>query len=300
MNHALEISNLFFKYGKTSIINNVNLEVPESSVFGFLGLNGAGKSTLIKLILGLLAGKGSIRIYGTDIKRNRIQALTNIGSFVEGPSLYPDMNVLNYMRIKQTLLNLHISSIERALEIVDLKVYKNVKLKDLSLGLKQRVCLAFALLGDPSLLILDEPTNGLDPDGIKDIRDLILNLNKEHGKTIFMSSHILNEIERTCSHIAIIDKGAIVLNESLVDIRSGFKSIIEFHVDNIHEAERIIRRLGYASVFISNNNLEVHISDSNETAAINKALVLENIDVFSINQKNNLEDIFFKYTYNGK
>ena len=263
MNCAIEASGVQFGYNKKIILTDVCIHVPAGSIFGFLGLNGAGKSTFIKVLLGLLTTqRGDIKIFGIDIRKEKLKALAKIGAFVEGPALYPDITVYDYLRVKQVLLGLKSLEIDKVLDDLDLKEFKDVRSKNLSFGMKQRLGIAFSLLGDPDLLILDEPANGLDPDGIRDMRNLILRLNRDLNKTIFMSSHILDEVEKTCTDIAIISKGRIIISDQLDKIISRNRNVLQLKVDNHLAAAEVLQKSGYECIGSSKDFLQVYFQAS--------------------------------------
>lgn len=297
---AIEISDVTFRYENRTVLENINMNIPKASVFGFLGLNGAGKSTLIKIILGLLTPEtGSVNIFGNNVVNKRMHALKSIGSFVEGPSLYPNMRVSDYLNIKQTLLGLPSDSTERVMEIVNLTDYKDVQTKKLSLGLKQRLCIAFALIGNPPVLILDEPSNGLDPEGIKDIRTLIAELNEKHNKTIFMSSHILGEVEKTCTHVAILDGGKIVFDQKMIEVSDNNYSFT-IRTDNPEKSLKICTEISTTCFAGETNEISLIVNDENEISFIIERLIRQGVQVYTVVPNNKLEDIFFKYTGHAK
>ncbi|PZP39427.1 MAG: ABC transporter ATP-binding protein, partial [Pseudopedobacter saltans] len=197
MTKTIEINHLSFSMGNQEILHDVSINVPSQSIYGFIGHNGAGKTTTIKLLLGLLhAPENSIRIFGKDIAKERIDILKNVGSLVEQPAIYPHLTGYENLYNRCILLGLKKKEIDRAAAITQTGTYLDKKAGKYSLGMKQRLGIALSLLNDPELLILDEPTNGLDPSGIHEIRSLLLNLCHQFGKTVFISSHLLSEIEK--------------------------------------------------------------------------------------------------------
>ena len=208
------------KPGNAYRVKDVNLRVPEHSVYGFLGPNGAGKTTTLKLILGLIKPEqGDISVFGQNVTTaNRLSILRQTGSLIESPGGYGHLTGLENMQIVQKLKGVSETEIVRALKTVRLYEQRDKKLKNYSLGMRQRLGLAMALLGDPKLLILDEPTNGLDPAGIQEIRELIRSLPKEQDMTVIISSHLLNEVEQMADHVGIIHHGEILYQGPLSEL----------------------------------------------------------------------------------
>ena len=209
MLEIVKTENLTKVYSGHSCVNDLNMCVYENRIYGFLGPNGAGKSTTLKMLLGLVRPtNGNINIFGKQINaKNRIEVLRNIGSLIESPSYYGHLTAKENLKIYATLLDVPNSNIDKVLQIVRLDKQLNKKTSKYSLGMKQRLGLASALLSFPKLLILDEPTNGLDPAGIQEMRDLICSLPKEYGMTVIVSSHLLSEIDQMADDVGIIASG---------------------------------------------------------------------------------------------
>lgn len=205
------------KYGDFKAVSCLNMKVREKSIYGFLGPNGAGKSTALKMLLGLVRpASGSISLFGKDFNgKNRSEILKNVGSLIESPSYYGHLTAAENLRILQTILAVPKSNIDKVLKIVRLDRQSNKKVSAYSLGMKQRLGLASAMLSFPRLLILDEPTNGLDPAGIQEMRELIRSLPKEYGMTVIVSSHLLSEIDRLADDVGIIANGSMKYQGSL-------------------------------------------------------------------------------------
>ena len=220
MNYILEANHLVKKHGTAYRVKDVNLRVPEHSVYGFLGPNGAGKTTTLKLILGLIKpDEGGVSVFGENVTAsNRLSILRQTGSLIENPGGYGHLTGLENMQIVQKLKGVSESEIVCALKTVRLYEQRDKKLKNYSLGMRQRLGLAIALLGDPKLLILDEPTNGLDPAGIQEIRELIRSLPKERDMTVIVSSHLLNEVEQMADHVGIIHHGEMLYQGPLSEL----------------------------------------------------------------------------------
>lgn len=220
MNEVVKTYNLTKKYGENIVVNNLNMEVREGTIYGFLGPNGAGKSTTLKMLLGLVhQTKGKIDIFGKRFNsKNRIEILKDVGSLIESPSYYGHLTARENLKIFAAMLDLPDKNIDEVLKIVRLDRQKSKKTSAYSLGMKQRLGLASALLSFPKLLILDEPTNGLDPAGIQEIRELIRSLPKKYGMTVIISSHLLSEIDLIVDNIGIIGNGKMMYQGTLENL----------------------------------------------------------------------------------
>ncbi|MDV6168722.1 ATP-binding cassette domain-containing protein [Flavobacterium sp. DG1-102-2] len=207
----IQTKSLNFKYsGDRKVLDDISLNIPKGSIYGFLGPNGAGKSTTMRLLTGILEEQQeAISIFGKPLKNQLPLVFENIGSLVESPALYLHLSGYNNLRYIAKLRNIPEERIAEVLELVDLTKDAKRKAKQYSLGMKQRLAIAMALLSEPELLLLDEPVNGLDPNGIQDMRKLLVKLNREKGVTIFVSSHLLAEIEKMCTHVGIISHGKL-------------------------------------------------------------------------------------------
>lgn len=232
--YIIETKNLTKLYHGSPAVNQINLQVPQCSIYGFLGPNGAGKSTTMKMLLGLTAqDKGSIQIFGREMNAsNRIAILSQVGSLIESPSYYGNLTGYENLKISCTLRNLPHSEINEALHIVRLDNQKHKKTSHYSLGMKQRLGIANALLGKPKLLLLDEPTNGLDPSGIHEMRELIKSLPEKYGITLMVSSHLLAEIEQIADNVGIISSGKMIYQDSLYDLQSKNKRELLLRTSN--------------------------------------------------------------------
>ena len=280
--NIIQTNALTFSYGKFKVLNDINLEVPKGSIFGFLGPNGAGKSTTIKTLLGLLqTNSGMIHIFGKELNANKMYILQRIGAMVETPSLYDHLNAIKNLEITARMRNLPFDRIEALLETVSLTHDAHRQIKEYSTGMKQRLSLAIALLAEPELLILDEPINGLDPNGIMEIRQLLTRINDEKKCTILLSSHILSEIEKLCSHIAIINSGSLAFQgnmQTLLGLSTG-KEIISIQSNNTESARAILD--GRFGAEIKDNTLVITVSGKAEAAKIIRILVENGIDIYS-------------------
>ncbi len=300
--YCIETNNLTYRFSEKEIVlNTINLKIPQGSIFGFLGPNGAGKTTTLKLILGLLKKQeGTISVFNKPFEENRIEILKNIGSLIEAPSLYAHLTAEENLKIWQKIYQCAPNRINEVLNIVGLSHTGNKKTGQFSLGMKQRLSIAIALLHNPTLLILDEPTNGLDPSGILEIRELLTKINTEQKITIVISSHLLAEIEKMVTHIGIINKGSILFQGTLdeLHVMQTQTSYISFETDNAIKTSEIIASNNLTST-LSNNQVIIPNTDKKIIATINSQLVSNNIAVYQITTiKNDLESIFIDLTKN--
>jgi len=299
--NIIETTSLSYSYGKQKVLTDLNLKVPAGSIFGFLGPNGAGKSTTIKTLLGLLKTEsGKIHIFGKELNANKMYILERIGAMVESPSLYDHLNARHNLEITARIRNINFNKIGSLLETVSLTRDAHRPVKQYSTGMKQRLSLAIALLADPELLILDEPINGLDPNGIMEMRQLLININAAKKCTILLSSHILSEIEKLCSDVAIISAGTLVFQgdmQTLLSSTSG-KEIITIQVNN---AEKAIKSLdGKFITSAKDNNLIVTVDNKKQAAIIIRQLVEDGIDIYSTERESTGLEASFLHLLNGK
>ncbi|GAP60193.1 bacitracin transport ATP-binding protein BcrA [Arthrobacter sp. Hiyo1] len=249
---AIETQGLSKRFGHRAAVEGVDLAVPRGSVFGFLGPNGSGKTTTIRLLLGLAAAtNGRIRVLGGDMPRQLATVLPNVGSLVEGPAFYPFLSgAANLRRLDSA--DLHASPrtraarVDEALERVGLSHAAGKKVRAYSLGMKQRLGIAHALLRPRELLVLDEPTNGLDPQGTREVRGLVRSL-AAGGTTVFVSSHLLAEVEQMCTHVGVMSVGKLVAQGTLHELRAAGTATIRLHTPDIEAAVRVLSRLGLQS-----------------------------------------------------
>ena len=295
----ISINNLSFSYDqKHRILNNLSIKVPKGSIYGFLGPNGAGKSTTLRNILGLLKPQeGEVQIFGKSLKGNRKNLMQNIGSLIEEPSLYGHLSAYDNLKIACRYLRLPFSSIDPILDTVKLSANVHKASKKYSTGMKKRLGLALALLRDPDLLILDEPTTGLDPVGIKEFREILTEL-QQQGKTIMLSSHLLSEIEKVASQVGIIKKGELVFEGNLHDLDVLLKSNIKLLI-KLKNSDKAVQLL--QSQFqidrIDHERLFISLQKESEIPALVQKLVNNQIDVYELGpQKSDLEKLFLDIT----
>ena len=284
----LKCSNLNKSFGRKKILNNVSLSLDEGDVLGFIGSNGAGKTTTIKLILGLQSiDSGTVTICGYDIKKEFTKAIKNVGGIIESPDMYMYLSGYDNLKLIANLYGVSKEKIDEVVKLVGLEKRIYDKVSKYSLGMRQRLGIAASLLNDPKLLILDEPTNGLDPEGNKQIRNLILKLSKK-GIAILVSSHALSELESIVNKVVIIQKGSIVETSTLEEVKKSKNSYYIFEVDKIKDIENIEK--------ISENSFKVNINREEIPEFINK-LIDKKIKIYSIYEDElSLEDAFLKRT----
>jgi ABC-type multidrug transport system ATPase subunit len=286
------------QYGKVLRVKDLDLKVPEGAVYGFLGPNGAGKSTTMKMILGLVRPTaGIITVFGKPVNnKNRLAILRNIGSLIESPSYYGHLTGVENLRILCTLKGVSEKDIDRVLQIVRLENQKEKKVGQYSMGMKQRLGLACALLGTPKLLILDEPTNGLDPAGIQEMRELICSLPKKFGMTVMVSSHLLSEIDQIADNVGIISSGELVFQDTLSTLHERSRHSIAVRTLNNEAAAKILSGQG-VSCQVQEDYLLLHRLSDNELAGHIYRLAERNIGVVRIEERRkSLEDIFLELT----
>ncbi|WP_422106820.1 ABC transporter ATP-binding protein [Winogradskyella sp.] len=301
MKYAICTENLKFSYSKTKReINNLSIEVPQNSIYGFLGPNGSGKTTTIKLILGLLKNKDNNIYYNdVDFKSNKIECLSNVGALIETPSLYEHLSARDNLRINARYRrNIKEARINEVLDIVSLKHVARKKVKTFSLGMKQRLGIALALLSEPSILILDEPTNGLDPNGIHEIRNLIIDINKRLNTTILISSHLLSEIEKLCTYVGILNNGELLFQDKVSVLKKSQSRniVIEVETDNINKVHKSLKSQNIDSTIVENKNLNIALKRKSEIPDLINKLILGGATIYQVKIKNSLEDLFLTLT----
>ncbi len=299
-NYLIETINLNYTFpGGIKTLDGINLQVEKGKIYGFLGPNGSGKTTTLRLLLGLLKKQeGNINLFGEDIETNRVNILKKTGSLIEMPSVYGHLTARNNLNVYRSVYGASTDCVDAVLETVGLDNTENKKAKNFSLGMKQRLALAIALLPKPELLILDEPTNGLDPEGIMELRELIINLNRTEGLTILISSHILSEVEKMVSHVGIISGGRMLFQGSLQELsrlQNNDNKLMLRTSDNV----AAFRFLSSYDPEMTDEGIAIRYKDLNDVAAINRKLVNNNIDVHLLQPKeNNLEQLYRDLTSN--
>lgn len=281
-------------------VDGVNLKINKGEIFGFLGPNGAGKTTTIRMLLGLIKPtKGEIELFGQDFTKNRTKILQRIGSLVESPSYYGNLTGFENLEAVRRLRGLSEKRVTEVLEVVRLNKVANRLVKEYSLGMKQRLGIAAALLSEPELLILDEPTNGLDPAGIQEIRELIKELPHQNGMTVLVSSHLLSEIDQMATQVGIITEGKMIFQDSIEVLRKKRQPLLKIAVNNTIEASNILKDKGIIPT-IHKESLWVSQTDPEFVSEINSTLVHSGLSVYRLEEvKRTLEDIFLDLTGKG-
>lgn len=297
---VIKTNQLTKRYGKQTVVNKVNIHVKKGRIYGLLGRNGAGKTTIMKMILGLTPiTSGSVEVFGQSVIRNEKRIYPRIGAIIENPGFYPNLtgteNLEIFAKLRGTAFP---NAVKNALEIVGLPYKDKKTFAKYSLGMKQRLGIANAILHNPELLILDEPTNGLDPIGIAEVRDFIKELSVEHGKTILISSHILSEISLLADDIGIIDRGILIEESSMSELKKKNSKYILLQVSDISKTTLILERQFDVKDYSVQDEQSIRIYDTAlNMGEINKALVMEDIAVISSAICNDtLEDYFKKIT----
>ena len=285
------------RFGNRWAVKDLNLEVRAGDVFGFLGPNGAGKSTTIRIILTLLSPtSGSVKIFGKDVSGNRESVLSRVCGIVEKPDFYLYLSAYKNLELLGSLTRkVKRNEIFDALEIVGLKSRAFDKVKAFSHGMKQRLGIAQAILTKPELVILDEPTSGLDPQGMKEVRELVLVLSREHGTTIFLSSHLLTEVEAVANRMAVLNHGELIAQGKVSELLNGDSAYYSIQASPQNEAVELLRKMPWVEIVSVANGIDVHI-DSRRAAELNRLLVTNAIEVSSFAAKRTLEDYFLKIT----
>lgn len=297
MSDIITTTGLCKQYGKFLRVKDLDLRVPEGVVYGFLGPNGAGKSTTMKMLLGIARPTaGIIRVFGQQVKsRNRLSILKHVGSLIESPSYYGHLTGAENLRIICVLKGVPVSDINRVLQIVRLENQQDKKVSQYSMGMKQSLGLACALLGNPKLLILDEPTNGLDPAGMQEMRELIRSLPQRYGMTVMVSSHLLSEIDQIAANVGIISQGELVFQDRLVSLHERSRPSIAVRTLNNQAAEKILDEQGVSCLKQNDYLLLPKLSDNELAGHISR--LAGNIGVVRIEERRkSLEEIFLELT----
>jgi ABC-type multidrug transport system ATPase subunit len=295
---AITTSGLTRCFGRLRAVDELDLRVPQGSIYGFLGPNGAGKTTTIRMLLALIRpNTGDVQLFGRPLRQNRVALLRRVGALVESPSLYPNLTGRENLEVTRRLTGGGRAQIGQALHVVHLDDAADRQVRGYSTGMKQRLGLALALLSTPELLILDEPTNGLDPAGIQEMRDLIAHLPGEYGVTVFLSSHLLAEVEQVASHIGIIHEGRLRFQGTQDDLHAQMEGHLVLGVDQPDKANSVLRQAGWAVHKNGGHRITVAANGRSDAAMVNAWLVREGINVYHLNlEQPTLEDIFMTLT----
>ena len=296
-NTVLELKNVSKTFGKRKVIDNLSLEVKEGEIFGFLGPNGSGKTTTIKMILKLIDNdEGTIKVNGYNTEKQFEKAMECIGAIVENPDMYKYMSGIDNLKLHARIRNVSKQRIDEVLKLVELDNRSKEKVGKYSLGMKQRLGLAITLLHKPKVLILDEPTNGLDPAGIKKLRDILKEISHKDGVAVFVSSHILSEMQLMCDRVAVIDNGKIVKIEEISSEEEEKTEVLDVKVKNIEKAQKILKEKFNLESKLEQNNIEITV-ETEKVPEIIKELAIADVEIKAVIPKEHtLEEIFFDAT----
>jgi len=298
MSDIIIVDQLSKQFGDFRAVNDLSFSVPTGVVYGFLGQNGAGKSTTIRMLLTLIRpSSGSIRIFGSDLHAERRKILSRIGAIIEKPDLYLYLTAYQNLELMARLGGLSKTKAEllAQLERVGIADRSNSKVETFSQGMKQRLGIACALVNDPALIILDEPVNGLDPQGIADIRNLILHLSREEGKTVFLSSHLLSEMELVADHMLIIDRGRKVAEGKVNDLLNPADTVVRIETSNDEVARRLIAGSRWSGNLQAGDILELKMHRE-EVAALSEYLIQGGVGLHLLQPRHSLEAYFLSLT----
>lgn len=296
----IETRGLSKQYKGRYAVSNLNLQIAKGEIYGFLGPNGAGKTTTIRMLLGLIKpSKGTIDIFGKSLVKERLAILRKVGSLVEYPSYYGHLSAIDNLEAIRRIIDVPKARIGEALDIVGLTKEAKRPVKGYSLGMKQRLGIASALLGNPKLLVLDEPTNGLDPSGILEIRELIKSMPKAHGITVLISSHLLSEVEQMAGTVGIIRQGELVFQDTIENLHRQARGTLHLRVSNPDDALLVLHEQGLDAV-LTNSAIMVGHTDDAAVAHIVKSLVSRNHSIYRVEEKRkSLEDLFLQIVGEG-
>ncbi len=301
MQPIIKVTNLSKKFKDILAVDHLSFAVEQGDVYGFLGQNGAGKSTTIRMLLTLVEpSEGEIEIFGLPLKANRKDILRNIGAVIEKPDVYKYLTAYENLKLFAAISGVppqSKSKLMQSLELVGLQERAHSKVKTFSQGMKQRLGIAIALVHDPKLIILDEPTNGLDPQGIADVRNLILHLSRDMKKTILVSSHLLNEIELVANRLLIIDGGKKMVEGSAIDLFDPANTIVELNTLNNEEAYATLQQSDWSYALQSSRNGDIILKlDRTQIPVFHQSIVNLGIPVLSLQPRHSLEDYFLQVT----
>lgn len=294
---VVETQGLTKRYGKRTVVDRLDLRVERGQIYGFLGLNGAGKTTTIRMLMGLIhPSGGSARLFGRSVPADRLHVMRRVGALVESPSYYAHLSGRDNLRIVATLLDVPETRIAEVLKIVDLSDDAKRKAGEYSLGMKQRLGIACALIGSPELVVLDEPTNGLDPAGIHEIRDLIRRMPREHGITVLVSSHLLAEVDQMATSVGVIHSGRLISQGPIEELRARSRGHVRLEVDRTDGALDAARGFP-VRLDESREALLLDSTTPADAARLVRTLVEDGFSVFRVEERQrSLEDIFLEMT----
>ena len=303
MSSVIQVQGLTKKFGhQFTAVNDLSFSVNKGDVYGFLGQNGAGKSTTIRMLLSLITPtSGSIEIFGMPLQTNRAAIMQNVGAVIEKPAMYEYLTAYQNLKIFSALSGVSKTRVQllNELDVVGLAARAHDLVRTFSQGMKQRLAIAMAMVNDPQLILLDEPTNGLDPQGIADIRNLILQLSRVQGKTVLVSSHLLSEIEQVATRLIIIDKGCKLVEGDSKDLFDTSKTVVAIQTLNNIEATKQLMQTNWASHVLIERSTDKEICmqlDEKLIPTLHKNLVEMGIGVLSVKPMHSLEDYFLRIT----
>lgn len=303
MSSVIQVQGLTKKFGhQFTAVNDLSFSVNKGDVYGFLGQNGAGKSTSIRMLLSLITPtSGSIEIFGMPLQANRAAIMQNVGAVIEKPAMYEYLTAFQNLKIFSALSGVSKTRLQllHELDVVGLAARAHDLVRTFSQGMKQRLAIAMAMVNDPQLILLDEPTNGLDPQGIADIRNLILQLSRVQGKTVLVSSHLLSEIEQVATRLIIIDKGCKLVEGDSKDLFDKSKTVVAIQTLNNIEATKQLMQTSWASHVLIDRSSDKEICiqlDEKLLPTLHKNLVEMGIGVLSVKPMHSLEDYFLRIT----
>lgn len=296
--NLIETEGLTRWFGRLAAVDSLNLRVPQGSIYGFLGPNGAGKTTTIRMLLGLIhPTAGRVQLFGAPMQRNATAVLARIGSLVETPSIYSHLTGRENLEVICRLRGGTHAQVSHALWVVGLEEAADRRAGTYSLGMIQRLGLAVALMATPPLLILDEPTNGLDPAGIHEVRELIRRLPGEYGVTVFVSSHLLGEVEQIATHIGIIQAGRLIFQGTPDELRSRYQDHVTLKVDQLEAAQQALRQAGWQVEHNGNHTLRITANGESDTALLIDYLAGAGYSIYGASlEQPSLEEIFLQLT----
>lgn len=299
MDSVVSVVDLYKNFAKLQAVNGLSFTVKEGDVYGFLGQNGAGKSTTLRMLLTLIKpSSGSIEVFRKSVQTHRREVLQQIGAMIERPDLYKYLSAFDNLKIFAQLSGIKPNKelLIKQLEMVGLAERAYDKVRGFSQGMKQRLGIAIALVHNPKLVILDEPTNGLDPQGIADIRNLIKSLSSDYGKTVIVSSHLLNEIEQIASRILIVDKGKKIIEGTKEELLDPNQTIVEIDTTDNSSCHQTLAQSAFSSHLQSFNKTISLTINKSQIPDLNSFLVERGIRIYSLQQRHSLEDYFLKIT----
>lgn len=303
MDYIMETVGLRKSYKGNVVVNDVNIHVPKGAIYGFVGPNGAGKSTVMKMILNLIQPEaGEVQLFGEKVTDQSYEVFKRVGSIIENPYFYEKMTARQNLELHCDYMGFpNKERIDEVLQMVDLQNVEGKQIRHYSLGMKQRLAIARAILARPEFLILDEPINALDPEGIREMRTLFQRLNREDGTTIFISSHILSEVDLIADTIGIIQHGKLLTELPIEEIHKRQTEYISLQVDDVTHAAALLEKMGITNFSVVDKEfIRIYGSDISDKA-LSKALIENGIGLESLGRKHDtLEDYFFQLTEEGK